>query len=223
MEKTATSEVDAAAGVRDRFGELVRGRRMAAGLTQEQLAERSGLGVRTISDIERGRIGRPHRRSVDLLCEALGLAWPGRRRLGSAESGQAGVPAATLADQGWYRGADQPLPVVPRQLPTAIRHLAGRAAELKILSGLLDRLDAAPSTALIVAISGTAGVGKTALAVHWAHRVAERFPDGQLYVNLRGFDPSGSPVAAAEAIRSLLDAFGMTAERIPASQDAQAA
>ena len=69
---------------RDRFGELVRGRRVAAGLTQEELAERSGLGVRTISDIERGRIGRPHRRSVDLLCDALGLARPGRDRAGRA-------------------------------------------------------------------------------------------------------------------------------------------
>ena len=224
----AAGEVGAAARARNGFGELVRGRRMAAGLTQEELAERSGLGVRTISDIERGRIRRPHRRSVDLLCDALGLARPGRKRAGSAASGKARAPVPTPAGRSGYDGG-QLLPVVPRQLPTAIPHLAGRSDELRILDELLGRLDGTAGTAgmagtaLILAISGTAGVGKTALAVHWAHQVAERFPDGQLYVNLRGFDPSGAPVEPAEAIRSLLDAFGMSAERIPASPDAQAA
>ena len=59
--------------------------------------------------------------------------------------------------------------------------------------------------------------------MHWAHQVADRFPDGQLYVNLRGFDPSGAPATPAEAIRGFLDALGVPPERIPASQDAQAA
>ena len=76
---------------------------------------------------------------------------------------------------------------------------------------------------MISAIGGMAGVGKTALALYWAHQVADRFPDGQLYVNLRGFDPSGAPVTAAEAIRGFLDALGVAPERIPASPDAQAA
>ena len=61
---------------------------------------------------------------------------------------------------------------------------------------------------VISAIGGTAGVGKTTLAVHWAHQVAGRFPDGQLYVNLRGFHPSGEPVAATDALRGFLDALG---------------
>ena len=68
---------------------------------------------------------------------------------------------------------------------------------------------------MITAIGGTAGVGKTALALHWAHQVARRFPDGQLYVNLRGFDPSGAPVTPAEAIRGFLDALGVPPERDP--------
>ncbi|HXF03610.1 MAG TPA: NB-ARC domain-containing protein, partial [Arthrobacter sp.] len=75
---------------------------------------------------------------------------------------------------------------------------------------------------VISVVAGTAGVGKTAFAVHWAHQVADRFPDGQLYVNLRGFDPSGLPVSPTEAIRGLLDAMGVPAERIPADLNAQA-
>src|SRR5216683_562954 len=108
--------------------------------------------------------------------------------------------------------------VVPRQLPAAVPGFAGRAGELKELSALLELAGAA--TVVISAIDGTAGVGKTALAVHWAHQVAERFPDGQLYQNLRGFDPSGRPMTPAEAIRSLLDALDVPAGRIPASLDA---
>ncbi len=76
---------------------------------------------------------------------------------------------------------------------------------------------------VISAIGGTAGVGKTALAVHWAHQVAGRFPDGQLYINLRGFGPSAAPVAPAEAVRQLLDGLGVAPERIPADLDAQVA
>src|SRR5262249_13742811 len=71
-------------------------------------------------------------------------------------------------------------------------------------------------------IDGTAGVGKTALAVHWAHRAADRFPDGQLYVNLRGFDPAGIPMPAAEAVRGFLHAPGVDPKRVPASLDARA-
>jgi tetratricopeptide (TPR) repeat protein len=75
---------------------------------------------------------------------------------------------------------------------------------------------------VISAIGGTAGVGKTALALHWAHQVADRFPDGQLHVNLRGYDPSGNPAIPADAIRGFLDALGVPAGRIPASAEAQA-
>ncbi|HEX8630518.1 MAG TPA: tetratricopeptide repeat protein, partial [Catenuloplanes sp.] len=79
------------------------------------------------------------------------------------------------------------------------------------------------SEVVVAAISGTAGVGKTALAVHWAHAVADRFPDGQIYVNLRGFDPAGAVVTPAEAIRGFLDALGAPPERVPADLDRQSA
>jgi DNA-binding SARP family transcriptional activator len=110
----------------------------------------------------------------------------------------------------------------PRQLPPAPRHFAGRADEMTVLDGLLEQAAAAGGTVVISAIAGAAGVGKSALALQWAHRVAGRFPDGQLYVNLRGFDPSGAPVAPAEAIRGFLDAFHVPPPAIPASGDAQA-
>jgi tetratricopeptide (TPR) repeat protein len=119
--------------------------------------------------------------------------------------------------------AESPVVVVPRQLPAAVRSFVGRDNELAALTELLgDGGDAAP-TLVITAIGGTAGVGKTALAVQWAHQIADRFPDGQLYVNLRGFDPGGVPVPPAEVLRGFLDAFAVPAERIPAGQDAQAA
>jgi tetratricopeptide (TPR) repeat protein len=115
-------------------------------------------------------------------------------------------------------------PVVPHQLPAAVRYFAGREAELTVLSGLLEESRAGAGHPVVIsAIGGAAGVGKTALAVYWAHRVADRFPDGQLYVNLRGFDPTGSVMAPAEAVRRFLDALGVPAERIPADPDAQAA
>jgi tetratricopeptide (TPR) repeat protein len=112
---------------------------------------------------------------------------------------------------------------VPRQLPSAVAGFAGRAAELEALTSLLEEAALPGGTVVISAIDGTAGIGKTALAVQWAHQVADRFPDGQLYVNLRGFDPAGTPMAPAEAVRAFLDALEVPAERIPVSVDAQAA
>jgi DNA-binding SARP family transcriptional activator/tetratricopeptide (TPR) repeat protein len=113
-------------------------------------------------------------------------------------------------------------PAVPRRLPAAVRYFAGRTEQLRLLDRLLDD-PSAQSAAVISAIDGTAGIGKTALAVHWAHRVADRFPDGQLYLNLRGFDPSGIPVTCAEAVRGFLEALGVAPERLPAGDEAQLA
>ena len=76
---------------------------------------------------------------------------------------------------------------------------------------------------MISAIGGTAGVGKTALALNWAHRVAPNFPDGQLYANLRGFDPAGSPAEPADVLRGFLDALQVHPERFPATTEGLAA
>ncbi|MBD0736087.1 hypothetical protein BGM09_23500 [Streptomyces sp. CBMA29] len=112
---------------------------------------------------------------------------------------------------------------VPRQLPAASRHFTGRRRQLKLLDELLDHAVQFGGTAVISAIDGTAGIGKTTLAIHWAQRNAERFPDGQLHVNLRGFAPGSRPLAPVEAIRGFLDALGVPAESVPEELDARAA
>jgi transcriptional regulator with XRE-family HTH domain len=215
--------------VTDGFGELVHRYRVAASLTQEELAERSGLSVRAISNMERGRTSQPRRSSVSLLCRVLRLAGPIRDEWGPESPVSRGEADSLMPDsddaQPGLPGTAGPRDrqVVPRQLPAAATHFAGRAAELKALDGPLDRAGCdARGSVVICAISGTAGVGKTALAVHWAHSAAQRFPDGQLYVNLRGFDPSGTPVTPAEAIHGFLGALHVPAGRLPESLDAQA-
>jgi len=130
-----------------------------------------------------------------------------------------GMPSqGTDTAQGSVR---QPGVVVPRQLPAAVRHFIGRNDELKALTGLVGHGDNQSRAVVIAAIDGMAGVGKTALAVHWAHQHAALFPDGQLYVNLRGFDPSGAPVTTASAVRRFLDALAVPAARIPSDPEAQ--
>ena len=129
--------------------------------------------------------------------------------------------AEVTADVDAMTGTPRPLPA---QLPHQIPDFTGRHAELDQLDALVagDR-ESVGTSVVITSISGTAGVGKTALAVHWAHRISDEFPDGQLYANLRGFDPTGSAMKPAEAIRGFLDAFGVTPQQLPTSLEAQAA
>jgi DNA-binding SARP family transcriptional activator/tetratricopeptide (TPR) repeat protein len=113
-------------------------------------------------------------------------------------------------------------PVVPHQLPAVVPHFIGRDAELSELDSMVSTVAGDGSAVVISAVAGMAGVGKTALAVRWAHQVAAEFPDGQLYVNLRGFGPEGEPVRPATAVRGFLDALGVPPEEVPASTPAQA-
>jgi DNA-binding SARP family transcriptional activator len=131
-----------------------------------------------------------------------------------------GQPARAGDSEGPRPAADRP--AAPRQLPTAAR-LVGRRAEMQSLNALLADEIGTDSTVVISAISGTAGIGKTTLAVHWARQIAERFGDGQLYVNLRGFDPSGLPMPPDQALGGFLEAFDVPPEQIPASLDTRAA
>jgi DNA-binding SARP family transcriptional activator len=116
--------------------------------------------------------------------------------------------------------------VAPAQLPHSAAAFVGRQRDLSNLHTLLPAGDedagAPPGASTIVLLSGTAGVGKTTLALEWAHQVKRRFPDGQLYVNLHGFDPLGAIVEPAEAMRAIIEALGVPTDRIPASADALA-
>jgi DNA-binding SARP family transcriptional activator len=111
----------------------------------------------------------------------------------------------------------------PRQLPAAVDGFAGRAATLAALDDLVGPPDETRSlSSRIAIIAGTAGIGKTTLAVHWAQQVAGRFPDGQFYLDLRGYDPSGEAVPPAAAIREFLDALQVPPHQIPDGPAAQA-
>ncbi len=114
---------------------------------------------------------------------------------------------------------------VPAQLPADVRAFTGRTGELAALDRLLSPLNAddptLPTAVTIALLSGTAGVGKSALAVRWAHRVRDAFPDGQLYVNLRGYDAE-QPVAAADALAGFLTALGVRGPEIPLETDERA-
>lgn len=127
---------------------------------------------------------------------------------------------ATIPVHGQAAPPLTPSPAGPAQLPGDLRTFTGRVSELNRVRALLAAPEGPPST---VIFSGMAGVGKTTLAVHFAHEIADRFPDGQLFVNLRGFDPTGSIMTSEEAIRIFLDVLGVHPTRIPAQLDAQAA
>jgi tetratricopeptide (TPR) repeat protein len=110
---------------------------------------------------------------------------------------------------------------IPRQLPPAVRDFAGREEHLATLDALLPAEDhQTANTAVISALDGTAGVGKTTLAVNWAHRVQRRFPGGTLFANLRGYGPS-SPLEPTLVLAPFLRALGVAEERVPAELDAQ--
>ncbi|WP_344411989.1 ATP-binding protein [Amycolatopsis minnesotensis] len=110
---------------------------------------------------------------------------------------------------------------VPRQLPAASPLFTGREAELAQLTSALEDKLGQGSTVVISALAGAGGIGKTWLALHWADQNAERFPDGQLFVDLRGFDPSDEPMPAHEAVRGFLDALGVAPDNIPSERSAQ--
>jgi tetratricopeptide (TPR) repeat protein/transcriptional regulator with XRE-family HTH domain len=205
------------------FGARLRACREAAGLSQEDLAVRSGMSLRAIGKLEQERTRWPYRETVQRLADALELRGQARAAFVAAAGRRRGRVASSAAGgEQVPPGADLSSAIVPRQLPGAAAHFTGRAAELKTLDAMLEQADGQRhGTVMISAIGGTAGVGKTALAVHWAYQVAGEFPDGQLFVNLRGFDPAGTPVTPADAVRVLLEALHVPADRLPVTVEAQ--
>ena len=203
------------------FGTWLRLCRQSAGLSQEVLAERAGLSVRAVRNLERGRISAPHPGSLRRLADALALEGQARAEFLGLGQRRAGSAPDITTPQGLIPPAGRAT-IVPRQLPASVRQFVGRERELAVLASLLGQAGTRPTAAVISAIDGAAGIGKTALAVHFGHQMAGLFPDGQLYVNLAGFGPSGSPLAPGQAMREFLDALGIPPEQIPAGLDGQA-
>lgn len=192
----------------DRLAIALRRYRLDAELTQERLAEKSGVSIRTIRGIETGKRPNPQVTSIRQLADALALTGDDREELVAAALGQS-TTAGTVSSLA-----------VPRQLPAAPRLFTGRADEFAALTRSLDDAGDHSGSAVVAAVTGAGGIGKTALALHWAHRHVDRFPDGQLYVNLRGFDPAAEPTTPGQALRGLLAGLGAAPRSIPADLDA---
>ncbi|GGV52168.1 AfsR/SARP family transcriptional regulator [Streptomyces spectabilis] len=168
------------------------------------------------------------------LAEELGVA-PGRELVAAHQRVLEGHTAAVRppavssgpesddAPLGRLRPRAGPL-VRPAQLPGDLPVFAGRGTELAYVDALLPKpraADSTPPATVVITIEGMAGVGKTSLAVHWAHRVAHRFPDGQLYADLRGFDPLSVAVDPQDTLRAFLFALGVHPQDMPVGADAQ--
>jgi tetratricopeptide (TPR) repeat protein/transcriptional regulator with XRE-family HTH domain len=191
-----------------RFAGLLRGRRAEAGLTQEELAEAAGLTARAISDLERGVVTTPHKETVRLLAEALRLDSAARAEFEANARGRSatgGVPAAM------------------RALPRDVVSFTGRGRELAALEDAAVAGVGLGGLVSIHAIGGMAGVGKTAFAVHAAHRLAARYPAGQLFLPLHGHTAGQDPVDPSDALASLLQTIGVVPGRVPADLEARAA
>ena len=180
--------------------------RRGAALTYREISDRTGWSVSVIGGYFTG-MRLPSAERLDELARLLGATGPEQGALASARE---------RAGQGRPSDHDR---AVPRMLPPRVAGFTGRLRELAWLDGLLA--DHQPGQVVIYAIEGMGGVGKTALAVHWAQTVADRFPDGQLYVNLRGHD-SGEPVSAMDALRALMGGLGVDAADLPLDVDGRA-
>ena len=204
------------------FAGLLRRLRTGARLTQEELAEAAGVSPRSVSDLERG-INRTARKDTALLlADALSLTGQVRALFVAAARGRA--PAAdVLAAGGGRAESGGSAAAATRTLPRDIGSFTGREAELSRLLAALSGAAGDDGLAGIYAIDGMAGVGKTTLAVHVAHRLAGRFPDGQFFVPLHAHTAGQQPVDPADALASLLLTAGVAAQHIPPDLEARAA
>ncbi|WP_433261341.1 hypothetical protein ACQPZF_26525 [Actinosynnema sp. CS-041913] len=134
-----------------------------------------------------------------------------------------GVVQAHTISGGVHHHTAPPGRPVPQQLPAAPPAFIGRADELATLTAALNQGSLAGGTVVISALAGTGGIGKTWPALYWAHQHRDRFPDGQLFVDLCGFSPAGKPMEATVAVRGFLDALDVDPARIPTALHAQSA
>ncbi|MFF8813057.1 ATP-binding protein [Streptomyces pactum] len=231
------------------FGRQLRELRTRAGLSQEALSHRSGVSVRALADLERGRARGPQRRTVGALAEALGLDERAAERLERAAA--AGRPRPRTAAGPAADAPDAPHTLaLPRDIqdftargPALARllELAGAAADAREAGAAADPGEAGgtgeagadaeagegraaggagPGWPVVAVVAGQPGLGKTAFAVHAAHLLAPRFPDGQFALDLHGMDPE--PATPRDVLGRLLRAAGVTDAAIPAGTDDRA-
>ena len=201
------------------FAGLLRQLRIEAGLSQEELAGVAGVGARTVSDLERGVALTARKDTARLLADALNLSGAARASFEAVARGRA-APGVSPAPGGGAAGAGGA--AATRTLPRDIGSFTGRQPELWQLVGAASG-SSRPGVVSIHAIGGMAGIGKTALAVHAAHQLAPRFPDGQIFLPLHGHTPGQRPVEPTDALASLLLTAGLAAAQIPPGLEARAA
>ena len=193
------------------FAELLRRLRTDAGLTQEALAERARLSPRSVSDLERGINKTPRRDSRQLLADALRLSGAARAAF---ETAALGYPETEPGMGAPRRARSRSVAATTPVLPHDIRNFTGREADL---TKLMAAVRGTGGVVGIYAIDGMAGVGKSAFAVHAAHALSPRFPDGQISLQLHAHTGGHRPVDAADALASLLLTTGVAADQIPAA------
>ncbi len=198
------------------FAGLLRRLRAEAGLTQEELAEAAGVGGRTVSDLERGVALTARKETARLLADALGLDAAARASFEAAARGRSPAAASPAVAAAGVAAAT-------RTLPRDIASFTGREPELRRLTGAVTGAGSLGGVVSIHAIGGMAGIGKTALAVHAAHQLAPRFPDGQVFLPLHGHTPGHPPVAPEDALASLLLIGGVSPAQIPPGLEARMA
>jgi tetratricopeptide (TPR) repeat protein/transcriptional regulator with XRE-family HTH domain len=191
------------------FAVVLRELRRRARRTQQELADAAGLSLRTVSDLERGIAVTPQRETVRLLGDALHLIGPARARFETAARGRPLESVSLVAAAA-----------AMRSLPRDVASFTGRRRELDQLA---KTATTAGGVVGIHAIGGMAGVGKTAFAVHAAHQLADRFPGGQVFLQLHGHTPGRVPVESADALASLLLAIGVPPGLIPPGLEARSA
>ena len=203
------------------FAGLLRQLRARARLTQEELAEAAGLSPRSVSDLERGIHRTARKDTALLLADALDLAEPARALFVAAARGRGPAAEVLAAAPGVAPGSAAA--AATRTLPRDIANFTGRERELARLLEALSSTAADGGVVGIHAIDGMAGIGKTTFAVHAAHRLAARFPDGQFFLPLHAHTPGQRQVDPAGALASLLLAAGLAPQLVPPGVEARAA